>query len=78
MDRDIKAAHQDKDIIKEVQELNQIIKDPNYQTYSKTTYWHQQSVDTENMNQEIFLKEITEILVRIEDKLVQIESLLKK
>lgn len=77
MDQDIGAIHQNQDIIKEVQEINQISKDPNYETFSKTSYWHQQNVSIEDMNQGALLKETTEILMGIENKLARIESLLE-
>jgi hypothetical protein len=59
----------------QIQEQQQI-DEPDFQTFKKTTYWHQQSKTMENINQENLLNNILECLLRMEAKLIEIERLL--
>lgn len=77
MGQDTGTSDQSKNIIEEIQELNDMSRDPNRQTFRKTTYWHKQSMNIGDEKSEIFSKEIIEVLLRIEDKLTKIESFLK-
>ncbi len=74
--KDTGPTREDIDIIKEVQELNSMARKSKYPTYSKSTYWNQQNLGTSGNNQEALLKEIKEILLRIDAKLAEIVVML--
>lgn len=72
-------THVQKDnVLQEIQNLQQNIRDSNYQAFQKTTYWHQQTAATDDIKQENLQKEILDCLSRIEDKLTQIINLFEK
>lgn len=60
-------------IIEEMIQLEQQMKDPNNKTFKKTTYWNQLNNTVNNEENENLLKEIIDRLIRIENKLTNIE-----
>lgn len=64
-----------RDIIKEVEIINQQMRDQ--RAYQKTKLWHQQSAEDKDFDQANQLIEITERLTRIEEKLDDIAKMLK-
>ncbi|WP_312641170.1 hypothetical protein [Hydrogenoanaerobacterium sp.] len=78
VEQEATAAEQNVNILEEIKGLNQKLGDPNYQTYKKSTYWHQQATTMDEVKQESHQKEMIECLQRIEEKLTKIEALLEK
>lgn len=71
-------SEQSTNFLEEIKELDKQLRDPNYKTYKKSTYWHQQTGSMDEIKQEAFQKEFMESLLRIEAILIKIETLLKK
>ena len=69
------GMQQNRDIIKEVASINQLARDK--YSYKKTIDWHQQSVDTQALDQADQLGQIIQHLDRIEEKLDSLEKMLK-
>ena len=69
------GMRQNRDIIKEVASINQQARDK--YSYKKTIDWHQQSVDTQALDQADQLGQIIQHLDRIEEKLDSLEKMLK-
>lgn len=74
-DKDSKPV-QEYNIIDEMRKLEQLTKDPNVQTFRKSTFFNQSNKTENNENIEILLKEIVGHLEKIELKLSDIENLL--
>ena len=74
-DKPLEYVVEDRDIIKEVESLNQQMRDQH--VYQKTKYWHQQSSEINGFDQSEQLREITERLTRIEEKLDGIDKKLQ-
>lgn len=82
--KDYEIPHEEKDstpiqqdnIVEEMLKLEQQMKNPNVQTYKKTTYWNQVNNPVNNEKSENLLKETLDCLIRIETKLSNIEILL--
>ena len=65
---------QSRDIIKEMELIHQQTRDQN--AYQKTTSWHQQSADSQVLDQADQLEQIIQQLNRIEEKLDSLERML--
>jgi len=70
-------AH-DIDIIAEMQNINQQLSTQNYQSYKKSTYWHQQNANQVNVQQMALLQELIDSLARIENILKSIVIQMEK
>lgn len=70
-------VHQDKNLLEEVKDIEQKIRNSDYSTFKKTTYWHQQESGMETSNQEALIN-IMECLQRIEAKINNIADFLDK
>lgn len=77
------AEHSDKPeqsaaLLEEIKALDEKMRDPNYKTYTKSAYWHQQAGLMDEAKKEPFQKDLIEYLLRIEAILTKIETLLEK
>ncbi|MDW5300383.1 MAG: hypothetical protein SA378_09630 [Sedimentibacter sp.] len=77
-DENSTQAEQNKNILKEMIDLEQKMKDTNNHAFKKTTYWNKINNTQDNQDKETLFKEIMDVLLRIEFKLTQIETLLTK
>lgn len=59
-------SDQDTSLLEEIKDIDQKLRDPNYKTYKKSTYWHQQPAIMDEVKQETFQKELIACLLRIE------------
>ncbi|MGI5892287.1 MAG: hypothetical protein ACOX7H_06090 [Bacillota bacterium] len=73
-----KINTQDLDLITEMQNIEQQLSNQNYKTYRKSRYWHQQNTTQDSIQQKALLQEVIGSLARIENILINMESLLKK
>lgn len=71
----VDQAIQGKDLLAELQKLEEQIRNPKSQSFTKTTYWHQKSpTEMGNDIQDNLLQEINDRLKRLEEKLDRLES----
>ncbi|MBO8138760.1 MAG: hypothetical protein H0Z40_11665 [Desulfotomaculum sp.] len=71
----VDQAIQGKDLLAELQKLEEQIRNPKSQSFTKTTYWHQKSpTETGHDKHDKFLQEINDRLKRLEEKLDRLES----
>lgn len=68
------SAGQKDSALQEIKDMEKNMRNSKYQTFEKSTYWHQQTMD--ELKQTTLAKEIIDSLQRIEAKLTHIETLL--
>lgn len=71
-------SDQSVNILEEIKEIDNKLRNSDYKTYKKSTYWHQQTAMMDEAKQESFQKELMECLLRIEAILIKIEALSEK